>query len=163
MLSEKPSEQPRAKVEQQTKRPQRRHIGGIYANYPNTLPLNGQIFFTACTRSCRGIGEGIDVSDSADHTSVSTPADTRGPGNDPVSMGIPNIDERTWAAESTTANGEQARTKPGVEQGITMGKGSELTKETRNNASIVVGSAGMKSDKSPIAVILLVSFSLYLV
>ena len=43
------------------------------------------------------------------------------------------------------------------------GEGSELTKETRSNASIVVGSAGMKSDKSPIAVILLVSFSLYLV
>ena len=84
------------------------------------------------------------MSGGADHTNVPTPAGTRGPGNNSASIGIPNIDEKDWVAESTTANGAQAQTEPGVEHGIMMGKGGEMTNKTRRNGSIAVGSFGMK-------------------
>ena len=89
---EKSLEQPRAKVEQQTMKSQRRYIRGLYANCPPTLPLTSQKTFAACTKSDRGTDVGSGMSGGADHTSVPNPAGTKGPENDPVSMGMLNVD-----------------------------------------------------------------------
>ena len=94
--SEKPPEQIRAKVEHKVKSPQRRHIRGPYPNYPTASPLKSQnTFFAVCTRCGRGTdGDDSGVSGGANHTSVPIPTGTRGPGNEPVSMGMLNIDEK---------------------------------------------------------------------
>ena len=63
-------------------------------------------------------------------------------GNEPASMRCRTLTIGTWTAESTTANGAQARTKSRMEQGTTR-KGERM-KKTRRKASFVVGSAGMK-------------------
>ena len=71
--SEKPPEQPREKDEQQTKRPQRWYMCGLYANYPTTSPLNSQKNnnknVAAYTKNGRGTDGGYSgVSGGADHT-----------------------------------------------------------------------------------------------
>ena len=63
-------------------------------------------------------------------------------GNEPVSMRMPNIDDRDLGRRVDVANGAQALTKSRTEQ-WTTGKG-EMMKETRRKASLTVGSAGMK-------------------
>ena len=78
------------------------------------------------------------MSGGADHTNVPIPARTRRPGNDPVRWVYRTLTGGNWAAELTTMNGAQARAKSRVEEG------NETTKKTRENASIAVGSAGMK-------------------
>ena len=107
------------KVEQQTRRPQRRYICGPCANYLTILPLNSQTPFAAWTRSGReNDGGDSGVSGGDDHTtSVPTPAGMTGPRNEPLSMGT--LKRGTCAAESTKVNGAQARTNPGVEQSTT--------------------------------------------
>ena len=61
-------------------------------------------------------------------------------GNEPASMGMPNIDDRNL--ESTAANGAQALTKSRMEQWTS--RTGEMMKETRRKASFAVGSAEMK-------------------
>ena len=84
------------------------------------------------------------MSGGTDHTSVPTPAAREGRGTVRCRWEYQALTKGTWAVESTTANEAQAQMKPGVEQGITMGGGGEMTKETRRNASIAVDNAGMK-------------------
>ena len=84
------------------------------------------------------------MSDGADHASVPTPAGTREPGDELVSMGMPNIDERDLGrgvdgGERSTGTDETRSGARGHE-----GEGCEMTKETSRNASIAVGSAEMK-------------------
>ena len=61
--------------------------------------------------------------------------------NGPASMRTLNIDDGDLAAESTTANGAQTRTKSRMEQWTTRKR--EGVKETRRNTSFAEGSAGM--------------------
>ena len=83
------------------------------------------------------------MSSSADYTiHVPIPAGTRGPGNEQVSMGIPNIDERDL--DCRVGGGERSIDTDEIRNGAKDHKGGEIMKETIRNASIAVGSAGMK-------------------
>ena len=92
------------------------------------------------------------MSSGADHTSIPTPTGTRGPENDPVSMGVPNIDERGLGhgVDDQRSTGTD-ETRSGAREHDGRGRDD---KETRRNTSIAVGSAEIKRDDSPIPAIL---------
>ena len=71
------------------------------------------------------------MSGGTDHTSVPTPAGTRGPGNGPVSMGISSIDERDLG------------------RGVDNGERSTGTDETRSGARDYDGGRGRDDEGDP--------------
>ena len=83
------------------------------------------------------------MSGSDDHTaSVPTPVVTRGPGNQPLSMRMKNIDKMELCCGVDDGERSTGTDRPVLEQETT--RGGRKMKETRRNAGIAAGSAGLK-------------------
>ena len=83
------------------------------------------------------------MSGSADHASAPTPAGTRGPGDKPASMGMPNIDERDLDCE--VDDGERTTGTDETRSGARHHEGRGRDDEGGpRNVSIAAGSTGMK-------------------
>ena len=98
----------------------------------------------ACTRSGRGTDGGDSgLSGGADHASVPTHVGTRIPGNEPVTMGISNLDKRDLGRRvddnKRSTGTDETRSEARDHDG-----GDKITKETLRNANSTAGSTGMK-------------------
>ena len=82
------------------------------------------------------------MSGGADHKNAQIPAGTRGPGNEPVSMGMPDNDEKDLGRKVDDV--ERITGADKIRNGARDHKGERMVKETSKNASLAVCSAGTK-------------------